>query len=105
VDKKPSKKNEFDADSKTLKMEVTCSSETLADFQRTTRRCIPEDNNHRCENLKGYILSNGSTICEEEIGIALVVRKYSLCCYVTCMFLCKKLCLGVGFAHRAQTSD
>jgi hypothetical protein len=26
-----------------LKMKATCSSETLADFQRTTRRYIPED--------------------------------------------------------------
>jgi hypothetical protein len=38
-----------------LKMEATCSSETSFYFQRTTRRCIPEDinlRNHRCENLK-----------------------------------------------------
>jgi hypothetical protein len=26
----------------TLKMEVTCSSEVSAEYQRTTRRCIPE---------------------------------------------------------------
>jgi hypothetical protein len=33
--------------------------ETSVDFQRTTRRYIPEDStlhNHRCENLKSYIL-------------------------------------------------
>jgi hypothetical protein len=38
----------------TLKMEAICSSETSADFQRTTRRYIPEDitHNHRCKNLK-----------------------------------------------------
>jgi hypothetical protein len=30
--------------SSTLKMEATCSSETSADFQRTTRRYIPQDN-------------------------------------------------------------
>jgi hypothetical protein len=29
--------------SSTLKMEVTCSSETSVDFQRTTRRYIPEE--------------------------------------------------------------
>jgi hypothetical protein len=43
--------------SSTLKMEATCSSETSVDFQRTTRRYIPEDktlHNHRCENLKLY---------------------------------------------------
>jgi hypothetical protein len=36
---------------------VMCSSETSVDFQRTTRRCIPEDrtvHNHRRENLKPY---------------------------------------------------
>jgi hypothetical protein len=41
----------------TLKMEATCSSETLVDFQRTIRRCIPKDrtlHNHRCENLRPY---------------------------------------------------
>jgi hypothetical protein len=41
----------------TLKMEVICSSETSVDFQRTTRRYIPEDStlhNYRCENLKFY---------------------------------------------------
>jgi hypothetical protein len=35
------------------------SSETSVDFQRTTRRYIPEDStlhNHRCENLKSYIV-------------------------------------------------
>jgi hypothetical protein len=38
-------------------MEAICSSETSVDFQRTTRRYIPEDStlhNHRCENLKSY---------------------------------------------------
>jgi hypothetical protein len=46
----------------TLKMEVTCSSETSVDTQRTTRRYIPEDgtlHNHRCENLKSYIILSG----------------------------------------------
>jgi hypothetical protein len=41
--------------SSTLKMEAKCFSETLVDFQRTTRRYIPEDSSlhtHRCENLK-----------------------------------------------------
>jgi hypothetical protein len=43
----------------TLKIEATCSYETSVDFQRTTRRYIPEDgtlHNHRCENLKSYEL-------------------------------------------------
>jgi hypothetical protein len=41
----------------TLKMEAKSSSETSVDFQRTTRRYIPEHrtlHNHRCENLKYY---------------------------------------------------
>jgi hypothetical protein len=36
-------------------MEAICSSETSFDFQRTTRRDIPEArtlHNHLCENLK-----------------------------------------------------
>jgi hypothetical protein len=44
--------------SSTLRIEATCSPETSVDFQRTTRRYIPEDrtlHNHRCENLKSYI--------------------------------------------------
>jgi hypothetical protein len=38
-------------------MEAICSSERSVDFQRNTRRYIPEGNtfhNHRCENLKSY---------------------------------------------------
>jgi hypothetical protein len=44
--------------SSTLEREVTWSSETLVDFQRTTLHYIPEDrtlHNHRCENLKSYL--------------------------------------------------
>jgi hypothetical protein len=51
--------------SSTLKLEETCSSETPADFQRTTRRYIPEDgtlHNHRCENLNSYIFLTCSWI-------------------------------------------
>jgi hypothetical protein len=46
------------------KMEAISSSETSVDFQRTTRRYIPEDrilHNHRCENFKSYILKDVST--------------------------------------------
>jgi hypothetical protein len=45
--------------SSTLKMEAICSFETSVETQRTTRRHIPEDDtlhNHRCENLRSYIL-------------------------------------------------
>jgi hypothetical protein len=41
-----------------LKMEAKCSSETSVDFQRTTRRRIPEGrtlHNHRYANLKSYM--------------------------------------------------
>jgi hypothetical protein len=40
-------------------MEAIRSSETSGTTQRTTRRHIPEEDtlqNHRCENLKSYIL-------------------------------------------------
>jgi hypothetical protein len=45
--------------SSTLKMEAICSSEISVVIQRITRRYIPEDDtlhNHRCENLKSYVL-------------------------------------------------
>jgi hypothetical protein len=38
-------------------MEATCSPKTSVDFQRATKRYMPEDrtlHNHRCENLKSY---------------------------------------------------
>jgi hypothetical protein len=38
---------------------VICSSETSVETQQTTRRHVPEDNtlhNHRCENLKSYMV-------------------------------------------------
>jgi hypothetical protein len=46
------------ADSLTSKMEVTCSSETSLEFQRTTQHYFPDHrtlHNHRCENLKPYV--------------------------------------------------
>jgi hypothetical protein len=45
--------------SSTLKMEAICSSETSVETQRTMRPHIPEDDtlhNHRCENLKSYMI-------------------------------------------------
>jgi hypothetical protein len=47
-------------------MEAISSSETSVDFQRNTRRHIPEDSilfNYRCENLKSFkpILSDTGT--------------------------------------------
>jgi hypothetical protein len=44
--------------SSTLKMELPFSSETLVEFQQTTRRYVSEDrtlHNQRCENLKSTI--------------------------------------------------
>jgi hypothetical protein len=40
-------------------MEASCSSETLVNVQRTTRRYIQEDrtlHNYLCENLKSYLI-------------------------------------------------
>jgi carbohydrate-selective porin OprB len=47
--------------SQTLNMEATCSFETPADFQRTTRRYTPQDvtlHNRRCENRESYMNYN-----------------------------------------------
>jgi hypothetical protein len=47
-------------------MEAICSSETSVETHLTTRHHIPEDDtlhNHRCENLKSYILMLSSHIC------------------------------------------
>jgi hypothetical protein len=48
-----------------LKIEETCSSETSVDFQRTTRRYIPEGitlHIHPCENLKLVTVLNYHTM-------------------------------------------
>jgi hypothetical protein len=67
--------------SSTLKMEATCSFEMPVDFQRTTRRYIPEDitlHNHRCKNLTSYMLLH--------IKQKLYIYIYSYMCvnYLTC---------------------
>jgi hypothetical protein len=52
-------------------MKVRCSSETSADFQRTTRRYITEDKtfyNHRCENLKSYKIINVYSIQQARLA-------------------------------------
>jgi hypothetical protein len=44
-------------------MEMVYSTEISVDFQRTTRRYIPEDKilrDHGCENIKSYRDSPGS---------------------------------------------
>jgi hypothetical protein len=48
--------------SSNLKMEGICSSETLVEFHRTTKRYIPEDRTfeiHPCENLKSNEITGG----------------------------------------------
>jgi hypothetical protein len=55
-----------------LKMEAIYSSERSVDFQRTTRRYIPEDSslhNHRCENLKSYNFRVVYTNCRTRNGL------------------------------------
>jgi hypothetical protein len=48
--------------SSNLKMEVTCSSETLVDFEQMIQHYILEDRNlynHCCQNLEFYIIKKG----------------------------------------------
>jgi hypothetical protein len=40
----------------TLKIEATCSSETSVDFQRSTRRYIPEDRSHLIRLVRGPLV-------------------------------------------------
>jgi hypothetical protein len=60
-------------------MEAVCSSETSVDFQDNTRRYIPEDStlhNHRCENLKSYIVLDIVFYGDKDfilIGISLIL--------------------------------
>jgi hypothetical protein len=65
-----------------------CSSETLVDFQQTTRRYVPEDrtlHKNRCENLKSYILVTKFALisrkCKEDISLANYYNRtqYSRC--------------------------
>jgi hypothetical protein len=79
----------------TLKMEATCSSEMSVDFQRTTRRFIPEDQtcplrpdfrrpypkNQVCgddnKSIFNYRLPEAGLISENVAGIS--AQKYCLC--------------------------
>jgi hypothetical protein len=64
-------------------MEVMCSSETSVDFQRTTRRYIPDDRgiyNYRRENLISWSLrcfvykKNNCLLYEWNSGVTKVIR-------------------------------
>jgi hypothetical protein len=55
------------ANSSSLKLEATCSSETSVDFQQTTWSYIPQDTslpNHSCENPNSYKKLNSLKACE-----------------------------------------
>jgi hypothetical protein len=59
--------------SSTLKLEAICSSETSVATQQTTRRHIPEDDilhNHRCANLKSYVIQSRPKGMENEAGVS-----------------------------------
>jgi hypothetical protein len=62
----------------TLKMEAICSSETSADFQRSTRRYITEDgstlHNHRRENRGPQILNRRVVGCDVFYAMRIVSK-------------------------------
>jgi hypothetical protein len=64
-------------------------------FQLTTRRYIPEDStlhNHRCENLKSYIL----LLCLATVWLCIVSKCARLCCLI------HLLLWGVLGSHRRK---
>jgi hypothetical protein len=61
-------------------MEAICSFETSVEFQRTTRRYIPDDStlhNHRCETLKSYT----SNLKLDHHQLFLRPSRYIACCH------------------------
>jgi hypothetical protein len=76
--------------SSTLKMN-TRSSETSVDFQRTTRRYIPEDrthHNHHRENLKSYsIFIEGQPTFRSNISPSSVSKSNLCLLHASCCFL------------------
>jgi hypothetical protein len=89
-------------------MEATCSSETSTDFQRTTRRYIPEDSitlqNHRCENLKSYMLMVNVYI---KLNISLILRLFLHVVFYLTSYNFQNIiwsvqCQGYGLATGAQ---
>jgi hypothetical protein len=63
------------------------SSEKSVDFQRTTRRYVPEDrtlHNHRRENLKSYILGPMSCISLHSLYNPLMLFPKTLCSSPCC---------------------
>jgi hypothetical protein len=70
--------------SSVLKMEVTCSTETSVDFQRTTWCNNPEDtipHNHRCKNLKSYSRSLFTKLSRSVVPLEVTPVPYFLISY------------------------
>jgi hypothetical protein len=67
-----------------LKMEVTCSTETSVDFQWTTHCYIPGDrtlHDNDCENLKSHIPHFASPIYLIPLGANILRGEIINCCY------------------------
>jgi hypothetical protein len=62
----------------TLKMEETCSSEMLVDFQRTTRRYIPQD---RTFQTNSFVLSTSQA--HIQLPIRAPTRDYATSAFVS----------------------
>jgi hypothetical protein len=65
----------------TLKMEVTCSSETSVDFQQTMQSYLSEDrilHNHRCKNLESYIPHVFTACCLSKVLTFTKTRRFRI---------------------------
>jgi hypothetical protein len=77
----------------TLKMDAICYSETSVDFQQTTGRCIPKDNNTHnqgCGNLKSYnqLINHNLYLASPQVVSSLQDFEPQFCIYFLFLHAC-----------------